>query len=268
MQPREGRGCLQSGGWLYGRHNRDRSPLTSAGPEALRGGARRLWPLRSGPRRPTCSGHLQQLTEVTSASYTLSSSKVFPTALRWKLHASHKIKSNLAGSLFLYREQWSEKECCVMHCLDGEERSCPGGLACPRTVCARVSACMCIYTCVGILCMCVCVSLYWCVQGHMHMCIVYMCPCVCVYMHVCVDVCACCIVLHMHVHGCVYAYMHSFQHMCTHMCAHMHVSIYGCAQACVHVPVYVCTRVCIYTWMSLCVQVCIYITHMHTGVNT
>lgn len=168
-----------------------------------------VWPSPS-----TCSGHLQQLTEVTSASYTLSSSRVFPTAFRWKLHTSHKIKSNLAGSLFLYREQWSEKECCVLHCLDGEDRSSPGGLACPRTVCARVSACMCIYMCVGVLCMCVCVSVYWCVHGHMPMC-----PCVCVYMHVCVDVCVRCIA-HACTRMCVCLYAQLPAHVYTHVRSH------------------------------------------------
>lgn len=215
--------------------------------------ASEVWPSPS-----TCSGHLQQLTEVTSASYTLSSSRVFPTALRWKLHASHKIKSNLAGSLFLYREQWSKKECCVLHCLDGEDRSSPGGLACPRTVCARVSACMCIYMCVGVLCMCVRVSVYWCVRGHMPMCPCLrvharMCRCVHCIAHACAQMCVC-----------LYAQLPARVHTCTHT----HVSIYECAQACVHVPV--CTRVCIYTWMvyvyrcaytlRTCIQV---LTHSH-----
>lgn len=170
-----------------------------------------VWPSPS-----TCSGHLQQLTEVTSASYTLSSSRVFPTALRSKLHASHKIKSNLAGSLFLYREQWSEKECCVLPCLDG-------GPQLPRRAglsqnCVCTCKCMHVYIyvcgCIVYVCMCVCVLV--CARTHAH---VPMCLCVHARMCRCTCTCALCCT-------CMYT------DVCMPICTASSTCVHTCALTC------------------------------------
>lgn len=217
---RGGRGCSERGGRLSEQHSREWGLIAAAGcARPHRGPAGGQGSLASDVRAlPLAhSGHLQQLTEVTAASssFCLPSPRVFPAALRWKLHANHERKSELCWEfVFVQRTMVRERVLCpAVFRLHGH--SSPQRASLPRAAC--VCACMC--ECIMYMCTHVCVHayvwVYWiCVS-------VYMCMCRSMYLCVCTWICAC---------TCVYTHA-SLQCVCMHGCEHtcvMCMCIYMC----------------------------------------
>lgn len=201
----------------------------------------------------THSGHLQQLTEVTAASssFCLSSPRVFPAA----------------GSLSLCREQWSEKECCVLRSSDCMDTVPCGGPACPELH-------MCVHTCECIVNMCthVCVhayewvywirvSVYMCMCRSMYLCVctwIRACTCAythvslqCVCMHGCEHTCVMCMCVYICVYRGAYYVCMCIVYLC--MLCTLVLQVYMCANACIHMCAYrlVCMYVHVYMNMYL-----------------
>lgn len=104
--------------------------------------------------------------------------------------------------------------------------------------------CLCVCTCVHVLCVGICTCVHVCILEYMHACI-YICVYVCAYMRgfvcvsLCTRVCMCGVFVcgYMRVQACVYMYVH--------VCLYMWFLVYVCLSVCMCVCMcmYVCAHV-------------------------